>query len=55
MRCEVCMGSGTINAKYDEPMPCANCGGLGQVHCCEGVREQPEQDDRSELSGEDAD
>lgn len=22
--------------------PCAECGGLGEIHCCDGLREQEE-------------
>ncbi len=44
MRCEVCQGSGYIFAKYDEPMPCAECNAYGFANCCEGLREQPEPD-----------
>lgn len=37
MRCEVCQGSGLrLNA------PCAECGGFGIIHCCEGLVASPE-------------
>ncbi len=39
MRCEVCQG-----ARYtDGCTPCAECNGFAIVHCCDGLREQPEE------------
>jgi hypothetical protein len=61
MRCETCHGTGTVvaPATLDEeqrglndiwagdpyPFPCPDCGGCGVAHCCEGLREQPEEGD----------
>jgi hypothetical protein len=43
MRCEVCQGTRYIQmAPQDPPQPCANCHGFATVHCCDGLREQPE-------------
>jgi hypothetical protein len=27
---------------------CPECGGCGIVHCCEGMQEQPEPEDRAD-------
>jgi hypothetical protein len=34
--CPVCHGKGLV-----EGAPCQECGGLGLLHCCEGLVEQP--------------
>jgi hypothetical protein len=41
MRCEVCRGTGLINCEFDPPAPCPECIS-GWQHCCEGLREQPD-------------
>jgi hypothetical protein len=41
--CEYCHGKGTVLAE-GRPQPCAECGGTGVVHCCEGLQAQPEDD-----------
>jgi hypothetical protein len=49
MRCEVCQGQRTIRTSvYDPEMPCAACGGLGEVNCCDGICEQPEDNSRED-------
>jgi hypothetical protein len=35
--CPVCHGKGLVNH-----LPCPECGGMGAIHCCEGLVEQPE-------------
>jgi DnaJ-class molecular chaperone len=43
MNCPVCHGTGLIQAgKWDPEQPCFECSGIGQVHCCEGLCEQPD-------------
>lgn len=44
MRCQFCDGLGTRGKGwYERDMePCPECGGTGHLHCCEGLREQPE-------------
>jgi DnaJ-class molecular chaperone len=46
MRCDTCQGSGRIHGKHSqfpdgktryEIGPCPECGGNGQVSCCEGA------------------
>ncbi len=41
MRCVYCHGKGTIQATSG-PQPCAECGGSGLLHCCEGMQARPE-------------
>jgi hypothetical protein len=41
--CEYCHGKGTVLADGG-PQPCAECGGTGLLHCCEGLQAQPEAD-----------
>jgi len=53
MNCPVCHGTGLIQAgKYDPDQPCFECHGIGQVHCCEGLQEQPEALPINELTTE---
>jgi len=36
---------GTVIATADlRKKPCEECGGTGIIHCCDGLREQPEED-----------
>jgi hypothetical protein len=51
MICDICGGDGVLPiVNIDEntgPVlcgeePCFECGGTGIIHCCEGLREQPE-------------
>jgi hypothetical protein len=44
MICETCHGKGLVNAG-GQNQPCAECGGLGVIHCCEGLQAQPEQNE----------
>jgi len=41
MICPYCHGTG----RHDPPslLPCDACGGTGRLHCCDGLREQPEK------------
>lgn len=43
MLCEVCYGKHvvTVNGRR---LPCPECGGAGEVHCCDGLQEQPGPD-----------
>jgi len=45
MRCEVCAGRGYIQASHnDRPTPCPECNCYGVISCCDGLREQPDND-----------
>lgn len=37
MQCETCHGSGSVGPL---PVPCADCGGSGVAHCCDGLQDQ---------------
>jgi hypothetical protein len=52
MLCEVCYGKRFV-AVNGRLLPCPECGAAGEVHCCEGMQEQPEPaaDRREEPSG----
>jgi DnaJ-class molecular chaperone len=39
--CVYCHGKGTVQSAAG-PQPCAECGGSGLLHCCEGLQAQPE-------------
>ncbi|MCI0460898.1 MAG: hypothetical protein L0Z62_28450 [Gemmataceae bacterium] len=43
MLCDDCHGQGVL-ATAAGPRPCAECGGSGVLHCCEGLQAQPEAD-----------
>lgn len=40
MICPVCYGRHWI-IWHGQVLPCPECGGLGEWHCCEGLQEQP--------------
>jgi hypothetical protein len=40
--CEHCHGKGVV-LLGGAPYPCPECGGLGLLHCCEGLQAQPER------------
>lgn len=42
MKCPLCYGSG--KAPQRAPLPCPECAGCGEVHCCEGDCAQPGYD-----------
>ncbi len=45
MRCELCYGSGVVPTPFwAEEVPCSECNGTGSQNCCEGLREQPEDE-----------
>jgi hypothetical protein len=50
MRCERCQGLGRDpRSEPTGPMgtfPCIECQGMGITHCCDGLREQPANDDK---------
>jgi hypothetical protein len=52
MRCERCQGLGRDpKSEPTGPMgtfPCIECQGMGITHCCDGLREQPANDDKPE-------
>ena len=58
MRCEKCQGAGKVkgiaclhtgqNIKVE--MPCLECNGTGDGHCCDGLCEQPGPSVCSEVS-----
>ena len=41
MLCDYCHGKRLVVA-YGRVQPCTECGGLGVLHCCEGLQAQPE-------------
>lgn len=48
MRCERCRGTGDDPELRDllgQVVPCWECGGCGQTHCCGGDQAQPDDDD----------
>jgi hypothetical protein len=45
MRCEVCQGAGMIRTAPGECSPCYECNQFAIIHCCEGLREQPEPEE----------
>lgn len=51
MLCDTCHGSGMIPQRPapDQPprlVPCPDCGGTGVGHCCDGLAEQPGDEER---------
>jgi hypothetical protein len=48
MLCPDCHGKGLLQPPAGpaptppHPQPCPGCGGVGVVHCCEGLQAQPE-------------
>lgn len=40
MLCPVCHGRHMV-AIRGVPLPCPECGGAGEIHCCEGLQVQP--------------
>ncbi len=40
MLCPTCYGKGLVK-RVGTPTPCAECGGCGVLHCCEGLVAQP--------------
>lgn len=45
MNCPHCYGTGVTGE-----IPCPECGGYGQIHCCEGLREAPECECKAEAA-----
>jgi hypothetical protein len=41
MLCEFCHGKGLVRGDGGLG-PCAECGGFGVLHCCEGLQARPE-------------
>ena len=46
MVCQQCHGQHWV-IRSGQMCPCPECGGLGEVHCCEGLVAQPEYTPRS--------
>jgi RecJ-like exonuclease len=46
MVCEVCHGAHLIPVA-GLMQPCPECGGLGTIHCCDGLQAQPEPESSS--------
>ena len=45
MKCEKCQGTGKVEGGRIYcliDLPCGECGGSGEIHCCDGLQEQPE-------------
>ena len=40
MLCPRCHGRRTVVGR-GLPQPCEECGGRGEIHCCEGLQAQP--------------
>lgn len=41
MLCPRCHGTHLI-LENRQPIPCPECQGMGEIHCCDGLQEQPE-------------
>ena len=41
MLCPRCYGTHVVLVN-GQPIPCPECGGIGEIHCCDGLTEQPE-------------
>jgi hypothetical protein len=57
MKCERCQGSGLVPRRTESfygpnVAPCPECNGQRIAHCCDGLREQPANDDEPETYGE---
>ncbi len=52
MLCPRCHGIREILVD-DQPLPCPECEGRGEIHCCEGLQAQPgeEENHESQESG----
>jgi hypothetical protein len=50
MLCEVCYGKRFV-AVNGRLLPCPECGAAGEVHCCEGMQEQPAPADENAWPG----
>lgn len=49
MICEQCHGTRLV-VTAEAVRPCEECGGLGVVHCCEGLQAQPEPQAADDLA-----
>lgn len=45
MICEYCQGIGGVQSEKGETIPCPECYGFRITHCCDGLCEQPEEDE----------
>jgi hypothetical protein len=41
MLCSTCHGHHFI-VRNSQMIPCPECGGLGEIHCCDGLTAQPD-------------
>ncbi len=48
MICETCHGTGKIGP-FPIAIPCPICGGCGVAHCCDGLVEQPAEEDDADA------
>jgi hypothetical protein len=49
MICPKCYGKHVVT-EYGKVVPCPECGGLGELHCCDGLQEQKaEENDRKDT------
>jgi hypothetical protein len=48
MICPFCQGQRLVRVQ-GKPQPCEECGGKGEIHCCEGLQAQPEGTHRNEC------
>jgi hypothetical protein len=43
MLCPRCHGTRYV-LHHGQRLPCPDCGGMGELHCCDGLTEQPDPD-----------
>lgn len=43
MLCPRCHGTHVVLVS-GQRVPCPECGGVGEIHCCDGLTEQPDAD-----------
>jgi hypothetical protein len=59
MKCEKCQGTGKVGGGRVYcliDLPCGDCGGTGEIHCCDGLQEQPDSmpsDGEADVTGYD--
>jgi hypothetical protein len=51
MLCPTCHGRHVINSAAG-CRPCPECGGMGEVHCCDGLAAQPDEERFAEPTEE---
>lgn len=51
MLCSSCHGQHVI-IRAGQMMPCPECGGMGGIHCCDGLTAQPEPEEYRCATGD---